>query len=79
MVGPGCVPLPAASQDSTWPGSEETKSSTRQSCERVGPGCVGLCCAGNRLRPGLWSTMANEGYIWWGLGFIFTLQFMEMR
>ena len=61
MVGPGCVPLPVASQDSTV--EKKAKNSTRQSYKRLGPCCVRSLSFRNRLRPGLWSTMANEEYI----------------
>ena len=59
MVGRGCVPLPVASQDSTC--SVEKKQNfnltkLQMSWSRLWQ--VLLCR--NRLRPGLWSTMANE-------------------
>ena len=62
MVGPGCVPLPVTSLDSTCsvlkkPKFKQTKLQTSWSRLCQAPSCR------NRLRRGLWSTMANEGYI----------------
>ena len=62
MVGPGCVPLPVASQDSTCPVQKKQRfhqTKLQTSWSRL---CRALSWR-NRLRPGLWSTMANEGYI----------------
>ena len=62
MVGLGCVPLPVASQ--TLPA--RLQKSQKHNQTRLHTSWSLLCQVllfRNRLRPGLWSTMATEEYI----------------
>ena len=76
MVGTGCVPLPVASQDSTV--EKKAKNSTRQSYKRLGPCCVRFCRVETVYGPGRGAPWPTKN-TFVGSGFIFTLQFVEMR
>ena len=74
VVGPGCVPLPVASQDSTCPVFKKKKKFNRT---KLQTSCVGLCRAETEYGPSCgapWPT--KDTFV--GSGFIFTLQFVEM-
>ena len=70
MVGPGCVPLPVAR---FLKNQRFNQTKLQTSWSRL---CRALSCR-NRLRLGLWSSMANEGYIC-GFWVHIQLQFVEM-
>ena len=61
-AGPGCVPLPVAFQDSTCSVEKGQKFNQTRLQTSWSLLCQVLSFR-NRLRPGLWSTMANEEYI----------------
>ena len=77
MVGLGCVPLPVASQ--TLPARlQKSQKHNRQGYIRLGPCCVRFCCFETVYGPGCGAPWQPKN-TFVGSGFIFTLQFVEMR